>query len=329
MVEDRPVGVRPDLHRSRRLALVAERVHVADDRVGDLLVRLHEGVDRTDVGHLVDRRSQRDRRPGHRREAWAPHAAGDRHVLALDATLVGDDGAHGRPVARRLDLDVEHLRGREDLQGTLGDRLVADQGPAGERVDHRDARRVEAAQHHTVVEKRNELLDLGGRQQPSVDAPRRGRRHPPVELLHPLRRTGNLDAATRRVHVHRHVLPLALQRQQGHLLVVVGGEDEVGGVAGRSAGVRQGALVDLHEIGPTEPGEVADEAVADDPGADDDALRPLRQRPGSPLTPRPPVLPDWRPILAHTLQSTTQARLVGIWGRFVSGPDTNLPQMAV
>ena len=43
-------------------------------------------------------------------------------------------------------------------------------------------------------------------------------------------------------------------------------------------GFGQRALVELHEVGPAEPGEVADEAVADDAGADDDALRLLRHR---------------------------------------------------
>ena len=43
-------------------------------------------------------------------------------------------------------------------------------------------------------------------------------------------------------------------------------------------GLGNGTLVDLHEIGPAEAGEVADEAVADDPGADDHAPRLRRQR---------------------------------------------------
>ena len=96
VVEDRPVGVRPDLHRPGRLALVAERVHVADDREGDLLVRLDQHLDRTDVGHLVHGRGQRDRRPGHLRDARAPHAAGDRDLVAFDAALVRHHRTHDR-----------------------------------------------------------------------------------------------------------------------------------------------------------------------------------------------------------------------------------------
>ena len=133
VVEDRAVGVRADLHRAGRLALVAERVHVADDRVGDLLVGLLQDVDRADVGHLVHRRRERDVGAGHRRDARAPHAAGDRDVLGLDAALVGDDRAvTGR---RRVGLDVEHLGVGEHLQGAGGDRLLAHQRAGLQRVD--------------------------------------------------------------------------------------------------------------------------------------------------------------------------------------------------
>src|SRR4029077_8976807 len=54
-----------------------------------------------------------------------------------------------------------------------------------------------------------------------------------------------------------------------HLLRVVDGEDEVRRVAGRAAGVREGALVDLHDL-PAELGQPAPQAVADDAAADDD-----------------------------------------------------------
>ena len=56
-------------------------------------------------------------------------------------------------------------------------------------------------------------------------------------------------------------------------LRVVGQEDEVRGVAGRAAGVRQRALLEQDDVAPAEPGEVVDHAVADDAGADDDDLR--------------------------------------------------------
>ena len=62
----------------------------------------------------------------------------------------------------------------------------------------------------------------------------------------------------------------------GHLPRVVGQEDEVRGVAGRAAGVRQRALLDQDDVAPAQPGEVVDEAVADDAGADDDDARGTR-----------------------------------------------------
>ena len=61
-----------------------------------------------------------------------------------------------------------------------------------------------------------------------------------------------------------------VERQVGDLAGVVDREDEVRGVPGRAAGVGQRALVDLDDVGPAEPGQVVDEAVADDAGADDD-----------------------------------------------------------
>ena len=62
-----------------------------------------------------------------------------------------------------------------------------------------------------------------------------------------------------------------------HLARVVDREDEVGRVAGGAARVRERALVDQHEVRPAEPREVADQAVAHDPGADDDCARLRRQ----------------------------------------------------
>ena len=52
--------------------------------------------------------------------------------------------------------------------------------------------------------------------------------------------------------------------------------DEVGRVAGRAARVGQRALVEQHDVAPAETAEVIGDAVADDPGADDDDARVLR-----------------------------------------------------
>src|SRR3954466_6043543 len=108
------------------------------------------------------------------------------------------------------------------------------------------------------------------------EAPRLRRRHAPVELLEALGLAGHLDAARRVVEAVLDVLALALQREERHLLAVIGGEDEVRGGAGGAAGVRQRAFVDLDHVGPTEAAEVADQAVADDACADDHAVRLCR-----------------------------------------------------
>ena len=49
-------------------------------------------------------------------------------------------------------------------------------------------------------------------------------------------------------------------------------------MAGRSAGVGEGALVQLDDVPPPQPGQVVRDAVAHDPRADDDDARPVRQR---------------------------------------------------
>jgi len=54
------------------------------------------------------------------------------------------------------------------------------------------------------------------------------------------------------------------------VLVVVHREDEVRCVTGRAARVGQRTLVEQDHVGPAQACQVADEAVADDAGADDD-----------------------------------------------------------
>ncbi len=45
-------------------------------------------------------------------------------------------------------------------------------------------------------------------------------------------------------------------------------EDEIGGVAGGAARIRQRPLVDLDDVSPPSLGQVPDDGVADDPGPD-------------------------------------------------------------
>ena len=103
--QDRPVGVRADLHVAAVLALVAVGVHVADDRVGDLADGVGQHRDGPDADHLVDRRGERDRRAGHLREPRAPDAGRDDHDVGLEVALVGPD-AGDVPV---LDVDAGDL----------------------------------------------------------------------------------------------------------------------------------------------------------------------------------------------------------------------------
>ena len=194
-----------------------------------------------------------------------PHAIATCSVSMRPLSVIdGPDRAVG-------DLEVEDLGVGEHGEHALVDRLLAHQRAGLQRVDHRHARRVEPAEQHVGVDERDELLDLLRGEQAGVDAPGLGRGHPAPELLEPRFLAGDLDAAARRVDPELDVLALALQREQRHLLVVVGREDEVGRVPRRATGVGQRALVDEHEVGPAEPGEVPDQAVADDAGADHDA----------------------------------------------------------
>ncbi|CAB4836164.1 unannotated protein [freshwater metagenome] len=172
--QDWSVGIAADLHRSGRLTLVAERVHIADDREGQFLTGLLQDVDRADVGHLMHGRGERNVGTGHLGDARAPHTAGDDHVVGLDRAAIGDDGLDARPTGRRFGEQIQHFGVGEHGQHTVGDGLVAHLGAGGERVDHGDAGRVVAPEEDLLVDERHQLLDLGGGDQASIDTPRLG-----------------------------------------------------------------------------------------------------------------------------------------------------------
>ena len=130
-MKDGPVCVAAHLHGTGGLTLVHERVHIPHDRVRHFLTGLHQNIDRADVGHLVHRRRERNRRARHLRDARTPHAARDHHVLSLDATLIGDDGAHGAV----RDLHVEHFGVREDLEMPRVGGFLAHERAGAQRVD--------------------------------------------------------------------------------------------------------------------------------------------------------------------------------------------------
>ena len=263
-----------DLHRARGLPLVAEGVHVADDRVVDLGVGLDEHVDRADIGHLVHGGHEGDGGAGHVGDAVRPAAAGDDDVLGLDATLVGHDGGDALATGGGL---VDGLEGHdlgvgEHLEVGLVDGLVAEDRPGVEGVDDRHRGAVEAPEDDLLVDEGDELLDLGGAEELGVDSPGAGAGHAALQFLPALLGAGDLDAAGVDAALYIAVLVRRLHAEEGHLLVVVDREDEVGGVAGGAAGVGERALVEEDHVLPSEPGQVPGEAVADDAGADDHAL---------------------------------------------------------
>ena len=193
------------------------------------------------------------------------HAAGDDDRLGLDGALVGVDA----PDAAVLDVDAGDLGAGGDRQRAELLRALAHDRARPQRVDDADVRGGEAAEDDRILEVRDLLLDLGRGEELGVDAPRHRRRRPPLQLLHPLGRAGDLDAAAPGEDAHLLVLDDAVEGERGHLLRVVGQEDEVRRVTGRAAGVRQRPLVEQDDVAPAETGEVPGHAVADDAGADD------------------------------------------------------------
>ena len=272
-----PMGVGAHLHRLVALPLVHEHVHVAHDRVADLVAGLAHQVDRTHVRHLVHCRRERNVRAGHGRQARAPHAGRDHHLIHGDRAAVGRHRADAGPAERALlHLQAGDLGSVQHGQHALRQRSLAHDGAGSYRVDHRHAGRVEAALDHVAVDERDPGHHLLGGEQLGLDPPGARRGHAPAQLLHALLGARDLDAAAGGVHAQRLVLALALQRQHGDLAAVIGGEDEVRGVAGGAARVGQRPLVDQDQVVPAQLREVGDQTVADDPGADDRDPGPRR-----------------------------------------------------
>ena len=268
------MGVGADLQARAVLTLVHVGVHVADDRVLKVALGVGEHRDGADVLHLVHRRGERDLRTGHGGELAAPAAGGDDDVVSVDGALVGDDGLDVSVLdGEVLDLDVGEGLERAHLDGHL-----AHERARAQRVADTDALGVEAAEDDGLVDEGHHLLHLVRREQAHVlDAPGLARGDAAGELLHPLRRAGDLDAAGLEEGVEFLVLPQAVEGELRHLLVVIDEEDEVRSVAGGSAGVGQRALVDLHDVAPSQARQVIGHGVAHDASADDDALGLARQ----------------------------------------------------
>ena len=156
-VEDRPVGIGPDLHRPGCLALVHVGVHVADDREADFRTRGLQHRDGSDVDHLVDGRRERDGGPGHAGHPGTPHPAGDHQVFGLDPAPVGNH----RPDRPVVDFHAEHLGVGHHGEGVAGLCSLPHDGSRPERIDHGDPRAVEGAHNHVPVDEGHQRLHFG------------------------------------------------------------------------------------------------------------------------------------------------------------------------
>ena len=218
----------------------------------------------------MDRRRERNRGAGQLRDERAPHAAGDDRVLDLDAAPRGEDGPQAAaPRGAGLDLHSRDPGVVQDRERSPGQGPLPHDRSGPHAVDHGHGRHPEAAEDDVGVHERDPLGHLCRREEFGVDAPRPRGCHAAPEFLHPGLRAGDLDPAARRLHPECLVLPLALQRQHRDFAAVIGGKDEVRGVAGGAAGVGKRALFDEDEVVPAPLREVFDETAADDAGPDD------------------------------------------------------------
>ena len=137
------------------MPLVTEGVHVAHDRVADLVVGFGKDVYRPDISHLVHGGHERDVGVGHGRDAVGPHTASDYHVFGFDGSLVGD---HCFNLATTVGPgcvvgdEIEHFGVGKDLAVSFFDGLFAHYGAGFEGVDYRDRGAVEATEDHLGVD---------------------------------------------------------------------------------------------------------------------------------------------------------------------------------
>lgn len=126
------------------------------------------------------------------RVARAPDPAADRdHHLRPDGAAARAHGADAPP----LYVDAEDLGVRGDGEGAAGLGVLAHERAGAQGLDHPDPGAKEAAQDDLLVDDRDALLDLAGRQELGGLPPRPGRGQPALELLHALRGPRELDTA--------------------------------------------------------------------------------------------------------------------------------------
>ena len=261
------MGVGADLHVGAVLPLVAERVHVAHDRDGDLALEAAQLRARADA-----------------RSSGGPRASAGcaRRPSSRSA------GSTRRKRSRRSRSRCRHRRCGPGRSGR-----PRRPSPRPRCWVRRSARPSSIARSRMIVPARSESttptdgvqnaptiwsVSMNGTFSLTCSGVTSSASIPHALALDIRRRSSSIRSSVRATSkppgwsedAHLLVLLHRVERQVGDLPGVVHGEDEVGGVAGRPARVGQRPLVDLHDVAPAEPGEVVDEAVADDAGADDD-----------------------------------------------------------
>ena len=224
---------------------------------------------RADADHLVHGRGQRDADAGHVADLRAPHAAGDHDVLGLDVALVGADPAD--PAV--LDVEVGDLDVGYDGQRAGRQRPLAHDRAGAQRVDDADARRPEGADDLVGVEERHLLLDELGvtssasmpqalaadirRRSSSIRSSVRATSKPPDSVKTPISLYCSTESRVRSV--------ISREWSTGKMKFDACPVDP--------PGLGSGPLSIWTMSRQPSSGQVVDEAVADDAGADDDAAR--------------------------------------------------------
>ena len=149
-----------DFHVAAVLPLVHEGVHVADDREGDLALRLLEERDRADGDHLVHGWRERDAAPAMRaiRGLQTPQQT-KTYSVSIGPLSVWT--RRMRPFSTSMPVTSVLA---ETVSAPSASRGLAHQRAGADRVDDADAGRVEAAEQDLLVDVRHELLHLRRRQ---------------------------------------------------------------------------------------------------------------------------------------------------------------------
>ena len=246
VVQDRAVRVGADLHVGAVLALVAEGVHVADDREGDLALALGELRARADADHLVHRRAS----AGSRCPAMSPifglHTP--QAITTCSASMSPPVGADPRGSDRPRRRGRSPRRSGTTVSAPVARACSRMMVPARSESTTPTLGVQKAPMNWSVSMNGTFSLTNSGLTS-SASMPQASRaRHPAAQLLHPLLGAGDLEAAGLGEDAHLLVLPHRVERQVGDLAGVVDREDEVRRVAGRAARVGQRSLVDLDDV---------------------------------------------------------------------------------